>query len=247
MHFAPLEKVPEHVAIIMDGNGRWAKSRGLARTAGHQQGMETLRQVVRTAGEAGVKYLTLFAFSSENWNRPQEEVGFLMGLLKKFVRRDLEQLRSENVRVQIIGGREGLQSDILDLLIEAETNTKDNTGLNLVIAFNYGSRDELTRAAKAMALDVLCGKICPQDITTDKMSTYLDTSGIPDPDLIIRSSGEQRLSNFLLWQAAYTEFVFVQELWPDFSKQVFWTALMQFSKRERRFGGVENEKIAATS
>lgn len=247
MQSASVDNVPKHVAIIMDGNGRWAKSRGLSRTAGHQKGVETLRQVVRTAGEAGVKYLTLFAFSSENWNRPPEEVGFLMGLLKKFIKRDLDQLRDENVRVKIIGGRENLQSDILDLLIEAEDNTCTNDGLNLVIAFNYGARDEIARATKLIAQDVKNGILLPEDITEQRLSGYLDTRDIPDPDLIIRSSGEQRLSNFLLWQAAYAEFVFVPELWPDFTADVFHTALAQYNSRDRRFGALDCEKLIATS
>lgn len=247
MQSANKSNAPNHVAIIMDGNGRWAKARGLSRSAGHQKGVETLRQVVRTAGEAGVQYLTLFAFSSENWSRPQEEVGFLMGLLKKFIKRDLEELRSENVRVKVIGGRENLQSDILDLLIEAEENTKQNDGLNLVIAFNYGARDEIARAAKLLAADVKSGALSPEEVCEEKIASYLDTSGIPDPDLIIRSSGEQRLSNFLLWQAAYAEFVFVDELWPDFTKDVFHRALSAYQKRDRRFGGVESAKLIATS
>lgn len=247
MQSASTTNTPQHVAIIMDGNGRWAKARGLSRSAGHQKGVETLRQVVRTAGEAGVQYLTLFAFSSENWSRPQEEVGFLMGLLKKFIKRDLAELRSENVRVKIIGGRENLQSDILDLLIEAEENTKQNNGLNLVIAFNYGARDEIARATRRLAADIKSGALLPEDVCEAKISSYLDTSDIPDPDLIIRSSGEQRLSNFLLWQAAYAEFVFVDELWPDFTKDVFHRALSAYCQRDRRFGGVESAKLIATS
>jgi undecaprenyl diphosphate synthase len=247
MQSANETNAPQHVAIIMDGNGRWAKSHGLSRSAGHQKGVETLRHVVRTAGEAGVQYLTLFAFSSENWSRPQEEVGFLMGLLKKFIKRDLEELRSENVRVNIIGARDNLQSDILDLLIEAEENTKQNDGLNLVIAFNYGARDEIARAAKRMAVDVKSGVLLPEDVCEAKITSYLDTRDIPDPDLIIRSSGEQRLSNFLLWQAAYAEFVFVDELWPDFTHEVFHRALNTFKTRDRRYGGVESAKLIATS
>lgn len=247
MQSANKSNAPNHVAIIMDGNGRWAKARGLSRSAGHQKGVETLRQVVRTAGEAGVQYLTLFAFSSENWSRPQEEVGFLMGLLKKFIKRDLAELRSENVRVRVIGARDNLQSDILDLLIEAEENTQQNDGLNLIIAFNYGARDEITRAAKRLAEDVKSGILLPEQVNESKVTSYLDTSGLPDPDLIIRSSGEQRLSNFLLWQAAYAEFVFVDELWPDFTKDVFHRALSTYCQRDRRFGRVESAKLIATS
>lgn len=241
------DSTPEHVAIIMDGNGRWAKGQGLPRSAGHKKGVETLRQVVRTSGEIGVKYLTLFAFSSENWNRPAEEVGFLMGLLKTFVKRDLEKLRKENVRVSIIGGRENLQADILKLLLEAEETTAQNTGLNLVIAFNYGARDEIVRATKNIAADVKSGLLDADDINEDCLSSYLDTKSVPDPELIIRSSGEQRLSNFLLWQAAYSEFIFVDELWPDFSKDVYLRAIDEYKCRERRFGGVLSEKVAATS
>lgn len=239
--------IPEHIAIIMDGNGRWAKGQGLPRSAGHKKGVETLRQVVRTSGEVGVKYLTLFAFSSENWNRPAEEVGFLMGLLKTFVKRDLEKLHNENVRVTVIGGRENLQADILKLLLEAEETTAQNTGLNLVIAFNYGARDEIARATRKITADVKSGILDIENIDEDCLSSYLDTSSIPDPELIIRSSGEQRLSNFLLWQAAYSEFIFVDELWPDFSKDVYLRAINTYKGRERRFGGVLPEKVAATS
>lgn len=238
---------PEHIAIIMDGNGRWAKGQGLPRSAGHKKGVEVLRQVVRTSGEAGVKYLTLFAFSSENWNRPAEEVGFLMGLLKTFVKRDLEKLHNENVRVRIIGGRDNLQVDILKLLLEAEETTAKNTGLNLVIAFNYGARDEIARATKKMATDVKSGLLDPSDINETCLSSYLDTKSIPDPELIIRSSGEQRLSNFLLWQAAYSEFIFVDELWPDFTKDVYLRAIETYKSRERRFGCVAEQNVAATS
>ena len=247
MQSANKTNTPQHVAIIMDGNGRWAKARGLSRSAGHQKGVETLRQVVRTAGEAGIQYLTLFAFSSENWRRPQEEVGFLMGLLKKFIKRDLAELRSENVRVRVIGARDNLQSDILDLLVEAEDNTRQNDGLNLVIAFNYGARDEIARATKRLAEDVRSGALLPENVNEQKIISYLDTCDVPDPDLIIRSSGEQRLSNFLLWQAAYSEFVFVEELWPDFTKDVFHRALSAYCQRERRYGGIESAKLIATS
>lgn len=239
--------IPEHIAIIMDGNGRWAKGQGLPRSAGHKKGVETLRQVVRTSGEVGVKYLTLFAFSSENWNRPAEEVGFLMGLLKTFVKRDLEKLHKENVRVSIIGARNNLQADILKLLLKAEETTAQNTGLNLVVAFNYGARDEIARATKKIATDVKSGLLNADDIDECCLSSYLDTKSIPDPELLIRSSGEQRLSNFLLWQAAYSEFVFVDELWPDFSKDVYLRAIDTYKSRERRFGGTLPEKIAATS
>lgn len=235
---------PQHVAIIMDGNGRWANRKGLPRTAGHQKGVDNLRQVIRTSFEAGIRYVTLFAFSSENWSRPSDEVGFLMGLLKRFVKKDLKRLHEENVRVRIIGRRDDLQQDILSLLLEAEEVTKHNTALDLIIAFNYGARDELVRAAQQLMCDAQAGKIAPAQLSEETFSSYLDTKSIPDPDLIIRSSGEQRLSNFLLWQAAYAEFVFVNECWPDFSKDVYLNALEQYSKRERRFGAVKDNRAA---
>ncbi len=189
--------VPEHVAIIMDGNGRWANARGLPRTMGHRKGVEAVRETVRAAGDIGVKYLTLFAFSSENWRRPETEVSDLLGLLKAFIRRDLAELHRQNVRIRVIGDRSNLRGDILPLLIEAEETTRDNTALTLVIAFNYGSRDEIARAVVSLAKDVEAGRLRPQDISPELVDARLDTAGIPDPDLIIRTSGEERLSNFL--------------------------------------------------
>lgn len=238
--------IPQHVAIIMDGNGRWAKRQGLPRTSGHKKGVETLRQVIRTSGEVGIKFITLFAFSSENWSRPEDEVGFLMGLLKTFIKQDLAKLHKENVRVRVIGRRDNLKPDILSLLTEAEQTTASNDALDLIIAFNYGARDEMVRATKALIADVQSGKIEQSEVGEQTISSYLDTREIPDPDLIIRSSGEQRLSNFLLWQSAYAEFVFVNECWPEFSKDVYLAALEQFGARERRFGGVSVQKIAAS-
>ena len=196
--------VPEHVAIIMDGNGRWAKQRGLPRTMGHRKGVEAVRETVRAAGAAGIKYLTLFAFSSENWRRPEAEVSDLLGLLKAFIRRDLAELHRQNVRIKVIGDRHSLRNDILGLLLEAEETTKDNTALTLVIAFNYGSRDEISRAVVSLARDVEAGRLRAQDITPSLINARLDTAGIPDPDLIIRTSGELRLSGFMLWQSAYS-------------------------------------------
>jgi undecaprenyl diphosphate synthase len=236
--------VPEHVAIIMDGNGRWAKQRGLPRSMGHRKGVETVRETVRAAAAAGIKYLTLFAFSSENWRRPEAEVSDLLGLLKAFIRRDLAELHRENVRVRVIGDRHSLRSDILGLLLEAEETTRDNTSLTLVIAFNYGSRDEIARAMASLARDVEEGRLRAQDITPALIDARLDTAGIPDPDLIIRTSGEERLSNFLLWQAAYSEFVFVPEYWPDFSREIFYSALEKFASRDRRFGGLSSRAAA---
>ncbi|MBY5880441.1 isoprenyl transferase [Rhizobium ruizarguesonis] len=236
--------VPEHVAIIMDGNGRWAKQRGLPRTMGHRKGVEAVRETVRAAGAVGIKYLTLFAFSSENWRRPEAEVSDLLGLLKAFIRRDLAELHRQNVRIKVIGDRHSLRSDILGLLLEAEETTKDNTALTLVIAFNYGSRDEIARAAVSLARDVEAGRLRARDITPALINARLDTAGIPDPDLIIRTSGEERLSNFLLWQAAYSEFIFLPEYWPDFTPEIFRSALETFASRDRRFGGLSSQAAA---
>lgn len=229
---------PQHVAIIMDGNGRWARERGLPRTMGHRQGVQAVREVVRAAGDAGIRYLTLFAFSSENWNRPAEEVRDLMGLLKLFIRRDLADLHRENVRVRIVGARDDLAPDILALLTEAEERTRENTAFNLIIAFNYGGRDEIVRAARQIARKVAAGELDAEQVSESVIGKHLDTAAVPDPDLIIRTSGEQRLSNFLLWQAAYAEFVFVPCLWPDFDRGAFFEALSQYGRRERRFGMV---------
>nr|WP_275791086.1 isoprenyl transferase [Rhizobium gei] len=222
----------------MDGNGRWANLRGLPRTMGHRKGVEAVREAVRTAGEVGIRYLTLFAFSSENWSRPEAEVSDLMGLLKAFIRRDLSDLHRQNVRIRVIGDKTNLRGDILPLLIEAEETTLDNSGITLVIAFNYGARDEITRAARALAVEVAQGRLTPDQITAERITSRLDTAGIPDPDLVLRTSGEERLSNFLLWQAAYSELLFVPELWPDFTREVFLSALQAYGSRERRFGGL---------
>jgi undecaprenyl diphosphate synthase len=242
-----LRNVPTHVAIIMDGNGRWANSRGLPRTMGHRKGVEAVREAVRTAGEVGIRYLTLFAFSSENWSRPEAEVSDLMGLLKAFIRRDLADLHRENVRIRVIGDKTNLRGDILPLLLEAEDTTRNNTGITLVIAFNYGSRDEMTRAMQALAVDVAQGRLTADQITPERIASKLDTAGIPDPDLVLRTSGEERLSNFLLWQAAYSELLFVPELWPDFNREVFLGALKTYAGRERRFGGLSQPTLAVGS
>lgn len=242
-----IRDVPTHVAIIMDGNGRWANSRGLPRTMGHRKGVEAVRDAVRTAGEVGIRYLTLFAFSSENWSRPEAEVSDLMGLLKAFIRRDLADLHRQNVRIRVIGDKTNLRGDILPLLIEAEDTTRGNTGITLVIAFNYGSRDEMTRAMQALAVDVAQGRLTPDQITPERIASKLDTSGIPDPDLILRTSGEERLSNFLLWQAAYSELLFIPDLWPDFNREVFLDALKAYAGRERRFGGLSQPTLAVGS
>ncbi len=229
---------PSHVAIIMDGNGRWAAARGLPRAEGHRRGVETLRNVVRAVGELGIRYLTIFSFSSENWSRPATEIGDLFGLLRRFIRNDLATLHRDGVRVRVIGEREGLESDICALLNEAEDLTRDNDRLHLVVAFNYGSRQEIARAAQRLAQEVAEGKRAPSSIDAEVLGRYLDAPDIPDPDLIIRTSGEQRLSNFLMWQAAYSELVFVPELWPDFDKAALERALAEYARRERRFGGL---------
>jgi undecaprenyl diphosphate synthase len=230
--------VPRHVAIIMDGNGRWAAARGLPRVEGHRRGVEALRRTIRAAGEIGIKVITIFSFSSENWSRPAAEVGELMGLLRRFIRNDLAELHRSGVRVRVIGEREGLEADIGRLLIEAEELTKDNTGLTLVVAFNYGARQEIARAARQAADAVAQGRLKPEDISVETIGGFLDTADLPDPDLIIRTSGEQRLSNFLLWQSAYSELVFVQVNWPDFDRAVLEGAIREYQQRERRFGGL---------
>ena len=243
---APIS-TPRHVAIIMDGNGRWAQARGLPRTAGHKAGVERVREVVRTAAEAGIDFLTLFAFSSENWRRPEQEVSDLMGLLRFFIRKDLAELHRENVRVKVVGCRHSIQPDIRALLIDAEERTQDNTGITLVIAFNYGARDEMVRAVRQIAAAVQSGELDPASIDEAALTARLDTAGIPDPDVVIRTSGEQRLSNFLLWQAAYSEFVFPSCLWPDFDHAAFHDALAEYARRDRRFGAVSEPGIAVGS
>jgi undecaprenyl diphosphate synthase len=234
-------KVPRHIAIIMDGNGRWAAQRKLPRSMGHRSGVEAVRRTVRAATELGVQHLTLFSFSSENWTRPAEEVNDLMGLIKRFIRGDLAELHQNGVRISVIGARTGIDPDLLALIDEAVDLTSDNTSLNLIIAFNYGARAEITEAARRLAVRVKRGEIQPEDITPELLGQALDTSTIPDPELLIRTSGEVRLSNFLLWQCAYTEFVFLPVLWPDFGREHLETAIDEFAQRERRFGGVVSQ------
>jgi undecaprenyl diphosphate synthase len=230
--------LPRHVGIIMDGNGRWASARSLPRFEGHRRGVEAVRRTVRAANDLGIAYLSIYAFSSENWSRPPDEVSDLMGLLKRFIRNDLADLHKQNVRVRVIGSREGLASDLSSLLDEAEELTRDNTGLTLVIAFNYGGRQEIAEAAKQLALRAMRGEIDPEAIDPAAISASLYTAEIPDPDLIIRTSGEQRLSNFLMWQCAYAELVFLPIHWPDFDRAALESALAQYGSRERRFGGL---------
>ncbi|NRG18698.1 isoprenyl transferase [Rhizobiales bacterium] len=232
---------PRHVAIIMDGNGRWARERNLPRTEGHRKGVETLRKIVRHAAKRGIGFLTLYSFSSENWTRPEAEVSFLMGLLQRFVQRDLAELDRNNIKVRIIGERDGLSPEILSLLDEAETVTCDNSGMVLTVAFNYGARNELTRAVKSIVEAVVRGEISSEQVDEAMIASRLDTVALPDPDLIIRTSGEQRLSNFLLWQAAYAEFFFPSLNWPDFNEEAFDDALAVFAGRERRYGGLSGQ------
>jgi undecaprenyl diphosphate synthase len=230
--------IPLHVAIIMDGNGRWATARGLPRTAGHRQGAEAVRRTVRGAGELGIRYLTLFGFSSENWKRPLSEVTDLMGLLRLYLRNEIAELSRNGARLRVIGEREALAKDIVDLIDHAERSTAHNTRLELNIALNYGSRGEIVRAARLLAEAVQRGELNPQDIDEARFARMLMTDGIPDPDLVIRTSGEQRISNFLLWQSAYAELMFTDTLWPDFGKSHLEAAIAEYAKRERRYGAV---------
>ena len=230
--------VPRHIAIIMDGNGRWAAERGLPRAEGHRRGVEALRRTVRAAGDLGVSVLTIFSFSSENWSRPPAEISDLMGLLRRFIRHDLAELHQANVRVRVIGKREDLDPEIRRLLVEAEELTHGNDGLTLVVAFNYGARQEIAHAAREIAIEVAQGRLAANDISPELLGCYLHAPDIPDPDLIIRTSGEQRLSNFLLWQAAYSELIFVPINWPDFDRAALEGAIAEYRRRERRFGGL---------
>jgi undecaprenyl diphosphate synthase len=232
-------RIPAHIGVIMDGNGRWAKARGKPRTEGHVAGVKALRGLVEHCINYGVDYLTVFSFSSENWTRPKDEISFIFGLLRRFVASDLEKLHRNNVRVRIIGSREGLDDSLRRLIDEVETTTALNSGLNLQVAFNYGAKAEITEAVRRIAFLAATGELKPEDVTEATIDHALYTAGMPDPDLIIRTSGEQRVSNFLLWQAAYAEFVFVDENWPDFNERSFVRALEEYSARERRYGGVE--------
>ncbi len=229
---------PNHVAIIMDGNGRWAKARGLPRVAGHRRGADAVRRVVRGAAELGIPVLTLFAFSTENWARPADEVSDLMGLLRHYLRNELEELRKNGVRLKVIGNREGLAPDIVSDIADAERRTLGNSRIDVNICINYGSRDEILRATRSLARQVAAGELAIDRIDANLFERELLTAGVPDPDLLIRTSGEQRISNFLLWQCAYSELVFVDTLWPDFGKGDLERAIAEFRRRERRYGGV---------
>jgi undecaprenyl diphosphate synthase len=230
--------IPAHIAVIMDGNGRWAKQRGLPRFEGHRRGVEALRKALVAAEEIGVRYFTVYSFSTENWKRPVTEISELMGLLRRFIRNDLASLHARNVRIRVIGVRDGLADDIVTLLADAEALTRNNTGLTFVVAFNYGGRREIADAAKSVARDVANGILSPDDVTEDLIAARLGTYDIPDPELVIRTSGERRLSNFLLWQAAYSEFVFVPSHWPEFDRETLLAAIAEYRMRDRRFGGL---------
>ncbi len=234
---AETKRLPRHVAIIMDGNRRWARSRMLPRVLGHHAGMRAVRNVVTASNDIGISYLTLYSFSSENWQRDAHEVSDLMGLLRRFIRDNLAEMHAKNVRLRFIGGRDRVSPDILKMLDESRETTAGNTGLNLTIAFNYGGQDEIVDAVRAIAREAKAGTLAPEDIDRAVISGYLHTAGVPDPDLVIRTSGEQRLSNFLIWQSAYAEFVFTDTLWPDFDRKALEAAIEEFSGRQRRFGG----------
>ncbi len=238
------ESLPRHVAIIMDGNGRWARKRFLPRAAGHVAGVEAVRAIVRAATDIGLQYLTLYAFSSENWKRPAGEVLHLMGLFRAYFRDDVDELVERNVRMRIIGNRSRADDDILGMIEDGERRTAAGTGLNLTFAFDYGAQEEIAAAARDMALAAARGELDPEAITPDCFASRLLTRGLPDPDLIIRTSGEHRLSNFLLWQSAYAELGFVDTLWPDFTPSDFFDLLQSYAQRERRFGSVAPEAVA---
>ncbi len=233
-----------HVAIIMDGNGRWAKERGLPRIMGHRKGVEAVRRTVKAAIELNISYLTIYSFSSENWSRPADEVSELMSLMKRFIRQDLAELHQNNVRIRVIGERQNVDPELMALIDEACELTELNNALTLVIAFNYGSRNEIALAARRLAERVASGTLQACDVTQETLAACLDTAGIPDPDLLIRTSGELRISNFLLWQLAYTEFVFLDVYWPDFGHDHLETALSEFHARDRRFGGLSKRSSA---
>ncbi|MBQ3546767.1 MAG: isoprenyl transferase [Lachnospiraceae bacterium] len=231
--------IPNHVAIILDGNGRWAKKRLMPRNYGHLQGAKVVEQICEDADSIGIKYLTVYAFSTENWNRSKDEVDALMKLLRNYLKDCIKRANNNNMKVRVIGEKSRLSDDIRNKIEELEECSKDNTGLNFTIALNYGSRDEIRRAVTNLAKDVDDGIVKPEDINEEIIGNYLDTKGIPDPDLLIRTSGEERLSNFLLWQLAYTEFYFTDVLWPDFNKEELIKAVEKYSKRDRRFGKVK--------
>ncbi|NLL51993.1 MAG: isoprenyl transferase [Peptococcaceae bacterium] len=234
-----MTRIPKHLAVIMDGNGRWAQKRGMPRSVGHRAGVEALRDIVRLSDSLGVQYLTVYAFSTENWKRPRSEIGILMSLLKEYVIKELDELHANNVRIRVLGDMANIPEDVRAAYVIACEKTKDNKGLVLNVALNYGSRAEITQAAKKIAQDVLQGSINYEDITEELFEQYLFTRDCPEPELLVRTSGEMRLSNFLLWQVAYSEIVVVKELWPDFNEKSLLEAIRIFQNRERRFGGIK--------
>ena len=242
---APGQSAPVslHVAIIMDGNGRWARRRGMPRTMGHYHGAEAARAVIKSAAEAGVTHLTLFGFSSENWKRPKGEVQYLMGLLRSYLQRNVEELHAAGIRLSVIGDRAALPPDIVALIAEAEARTRDNSRLHLAIALNYGGRGDIVAAARRLAARVRAGLLEPEEIDEESFATHLSTAALPDPDLMIRTSGEQRVSNFLLWQLAYAEMAFVDKYWPDFTGEDLIAALAEFRRRDRRFGAIISDAL----
>ena len=232
-------KIPQHVAIILDGNGRWAKAKGMPRNYGHVQGAKNVERICEEAYNMGIKYLTVYAFSTENWKRSKDEVDALMTLLRNYMKTCVKTAKKNHMKVRIIGDKTGLAQDIQDSIANLEEESKDQDGLNFTIAINYGSRDEIRRGMQRMAQDVKDGKVEPDSITEDTIESYLDTAGVPDPDLLIRTSGELRLSNYLLWQLAYSEFYFTDVPWPDFTKEELKKAIEHYNSRDRRFGGVK--------
>ncbi len=234
--------VPQHVAIILDGNGRWAKAKGMPRNYGHVQGSKNVETICREAWKMGIKYLTVYAFSTENWSRPKDEVNAIMDILRDYMKTCLKTARKNDMKVRVLGDKSRLDADIQERIQELEEDSKDNQGLNFQIAINYGGRDEITRAARHLAEDCKEGRVDPETITESTFEGYLDTHGIPDPDLLIRTSGEMRISNFLLWQLAYAEFYFTDVPWPDFTKEELEKAIKQYNNRDRRYGGVKEEQ-----
>ncbi|MBE5833066.1 isoprenyl transferase [Butyrivibrio sp.] len=236
------KKIPQHVAIILDGNGRWAKAKGMPRNYGHMQGAKAVEDILEVARDMGIKYLTVYAFSTENWNRPDTEVSALMTILRQYLKTSIKKSMKNNVRCRVIGERSRLSDDIRSAIEELEETTKENTGLQFTIAINYGSRDEITRAVRKIAARCAAGEISAEDITEKMISENLDTWDLPDPDLMIRTCGEQRISNYLLWQCAYTEFYYAQVAWPDFDKEQLQMALDSYGKRDRKYGGLLQDK-----
>ena len=233
-----INRIPKHIAIIMDGNGRWAKARNLPRTMGHKAGVKTVKKIIKESNRLGVKYVTLYAFSTENWKRPKEEVSALMKILVQFLKQEINELHANGVVVNVLGDISRLPKECIEEVTKVHEKTKNNTGIVMNIALNYGGRDEIIRATKLVVEDVLAGKLDINDLNEDKMNTYLYTKGMPDPDMIIRPSGEKRLSNFLLWQCAYSEFYYSNINWPDFTEEDLQKAIYDYQNRDRRFGGI---------